>query len=100
MPLPWKSARNGSPADWRASKIDHPGGEHDDYANGAAGALYLANKNQAFNPKAVPISIGNNGIGAQIQRTFGATFDQPGPFVEEREEDCDPFSRSSRAVRE
>lgn len=27
---------------WRGSKIDHPSGEHDDYANAAAGALVLA----------------------------------------------------------
>lgn len=27
---------------WRGGKIDHPGGEHDDWANAAAGALLLA----------------------------------------------------------
>ena len=27
---------------WRANKIDHPGGEHDDWSNAAAGVLYLA----------------------------------------------------------
>ena len=26
---------------WRGGKIDHPGGEHDDWANAAAGALHL-----------------------------------------------------------
>jgi hypothetical protein len=44
---------------WRANKIDHPGGEHDDYANGAAGALYLASKNQTVNLKAIPTGVGN-----------------------------------------
>ena len=44
---------------WRGGKIDHPNGEHDDYANGAAGALHLASKNQVFNPRAVPIGVGN-----------------------------------------
>jgi hypothetical protein len=39
---------------WRGGKIDHPSGEHDDYANGTAGALWLASKNQVFNPHAVP----------------------------------------------
>ncbi len=36
---------------WRANKIDHPNGEHDDYANGAAGALNLAGKNQVFDTR-------------------------------------------------
>jgi hypothetical protein len=27
---------------WRNSKIDHLPGEHDDYSNSAAGAIYLA----------------------------------------------------------
>lgn len=27
---------------WRGGKIDHPGGEHDDWANSAAGAIYSA----------------------------------------------------------
>jgi hypothetical protein len=34
----------------RGGKIDHPSGEHDDYANAAAGAVYLiAGDNAAFN---------------------------------------------------
>ena len=57
---------------WRASKIDHVSGEHDDIANGAAGALYFASKNQIFNPHAIPIGVGR-GIGAEIARTFGRT---------------------------
>jgi hypothetical protein len=36
---------------WRGGKIDYPNGEHDDYANGAAGALNLANKNQVFSAR-------------------------------------------------
>ena len=31
---------------WRGGKIDHPNGEHADFANGAAGALHLTSKNQ------------------------------------------------------
>src|SRR5262249_4023867 len=50
---------------WRGGKIDHPIGEHDDYANSAAGALHLASKNKVFNPRAVPIAVGV-GIGAEI----------------------------------
>ena len=61
---------------WRASKIDHPNGEHDDYANAVAGALYLASKNVVSNAKALPIGIGR-GIGAEIASAFGRTF---GPF--------------------
>jgi len=52
---------------WRASKIDHPTGEHDDIANGAAGALYLASKNQAFNPRAVPTGVGS-GFATEIRQ--------------------------------
>jgi hypothetical protein len=52
---------------WRANKIDHQSGEHDDIANGAAGALYLASKNQVINVRAVPIGIGS-GIGAEIRK--------------------------------
>ena len=63
---------------WRANKIDHPGGEHDDYANGAAGALNLASKNQVFNPRAIPIGVGR-GIGAEI-RQAGLGCDDRGPF--------------------
>ena len=27
---------------WRGSRIDHPGGEHDDFANACAGVAYVA----------------------------------------------------------
>ena len=63
---------------WRANKIDHPNGEHDDYANGAAGALNLASKNQVFNPRAIPIAVGR-GIGWEI-RQAGLGCDDRGPF--------------------
>ena len=33
---------------WRGNKIDHPAGEHDDYANAVAGATYsVLNRMQA-----------------------------------------------------
>ena len=65
---------------WRANKIDHPNGEHDDYANGAAGALHLASKNQVFNSRAVPTGVGR-GIGWEIRKLpGGSTFDKPSPF--------------------
>jgi hypothetical protein len=65
---------------WRANKIDHPNGEHDDYANGAAGAFHLASKNQVFNPRAVPTGVGR-GIGWEIRKLpGGSTFDKPSPF--------------------
>jgi hypothetical protein len=68
---------------WRGNKIDHPSGEHDDYANGAAGALYLASKNRVFDPRAIPIGVGR-GIGWEIrQMGFGC-------------DDRAPFDRSSR----
>jgi hypothetical protein len=63
---------------WRGGKIDHPNGEHDDYANGAAGALNLASKNQVFNPRAIPTAVGR-GIGAEI-RQAGLGCDDRGPF--------------------
>lgn len=44
---------------WRGSKIDHPSGEHDDFANAAAGAVQLASERQpVFNPNAVPTCVG------------------------------------------
>jgi hypothetical protein len=64
---------------WRASKIDHPSGEHDDYANAAAGALYLASKNQVVNLNAVPIGVGR-GIGAEIRRMGLSAANMPNPF--------------------
>ena len=65
---------------WRANKIDHPNGEHDDFANGAAGALHLASKNQVFNPNAVPIGVGR-GIGWDLQHMFDSSIlNRFGPF--------------------
>jgi len=43
---------------WRGGKIDHPNGEHDDYANTTAGCLYLASEGKAFNPGALPVGVG------------------------------------------
>jgi hypothetical protein len=67
---------------WRASKIDHPNGEHDDYVNGAAGALYLASRNQVFDPRAVPEGVGR-GIGWEIRQAFGSWRDSPNPFTKD-----------------
>jgi hypothetical protein len=39
---------------WRANKITHPVGEHDDYATGACGALVTASEHKVINPYAVP----------------------------------------------
>jgi hypothetical protein len=63
---------------WRANKIDHPSGEHDDYANSATGALYLASKNQVFDPRTIPIGVGR-GLGAEI-RQMGLGCDDRAPF--------------------
>ena len=60
---------------WRGGKIDHPNGEHDDYANGAAGALNLASKN--------------------IARTLGGTLKQAKSF---REIDDEPPAKSLIAI--
>ena len=35
---------------WRGSKITHPGGEHDDWANAAAGAAYVAAAQHRLEP--------------------------------------------------
>jgi hypothetical protein len=68
---------------WRGGKIDHPNGEHDDFANGAAGALHLTSKNQVFNPRAVPIGVGQ-GIGTELHRLpGGSSFGPRGSFVAE-----------------
>jgi hypothetical protein len=81
---------------WRANKIDHPSGEHDDYANGAAGALYLASKNQVFNPRAVPIGVGR-GIGWELRKLpGGSTFDKPSPF---RAIDDEPLAKVHEVFR-
>ena len=51
---------------WRGNKIDHPGGEHDDYANAAAGAIHLA-ASKVVNRFAIPCGpIG--GMGLEIRR--------------------------------
>src|SRR5262245_4438652 len=55
---------------WRARKIDHPSSEHDDYANGAAGALYLASKNAVLNAHAIPLAVGK-GIGTELKQIGG-----------------------------
>jgi len=55
---------------WRASKIDHPSGEHDDYAKSAAGALYLASKNAVLNAHAIPMAVGK-GIGSELKQIGG-----------------------------
>jgi hypothetical protein len=59
---------------WRASKIDHPSGEHDDLANAAAGCLHLASAGKVFNPHAVPIGVGNRTMASESARMFGSTF--------------------------
>jgi hypothetical protein len=65
---------------WRGEKIDHPNGKHDDFANGAAGALHLANKNRVFNPLAIPIGVGR-GIGWDIQHMYNRSMlSRFGPF--------------------
>jgi phage terminase large subunit-like protein len=50
---------------WRASRIDHGSGEHDDWSNAAAGAIRLAAEHKVFNPYAVPIAVG------KVGRPFG-----------------------------
>jgi hypothetical protein len=38
---------------WRGSKITHPGGEHDDWANACAGAIYIAAARHRLAPVAI-----------------------------------------------
>ena len=81
---------------WRGGKIDHPNGEHDDYANGAAGTLNLASKNRVFNPRAVPTGVGR-GIGWELRNLpGGSTFDKPSPF---REIDDEPPAKVHEVFR-
>jgi len=53
---------------WRGGKIDHHTGEHDDYANSAAGAVYVARQSTRINPDAFPIAVGADD--EDQQRTF------------------------------
>lgn len=40
---------------WRANKIDHPGGEHDDFSNAAAGAIHQAFEGDAGDIKDIVV---------------------------------------------
>jgi hypothetical protein len=51
---------------WRGGKIDHQNGEHDDWANAGAGAIWLANEHKVYNPLAIPIGVG------RVERPFGS----------------------------
>jgi hypothetical protein len=55
------------------------GGRHDDVANAVVGAIHLANAGKIFDPRAIPIAVGR-GIGADIAKHVGSSFDQPSPF--------------------
>jgi hypothetical protein len=56
---------------WKASRIDHQSGEHDDYANVAAGAIHQAAEHKVYNPYAVPVgAIKKNPL---TQSVFGRT---------------------------
>jgi hypothetical protein len=81
---------------WRGGKIDHPSGEHDDYANATAGALYLASKNQVFNPRAIPTGVGR-GIGWELRKLpGGSTLSKPNPF---RDIDDEPSAKVNQVFR-
>jgi hypothetical protein len=57
--------------------IDHPAyGGSDDIANSVAGAVNLVIAKPVINPNAVPVGVGK-GIGYEIRKCFGKTFDQP-----------------------
>jgi hypothetical protein len=51
---------------WRGGKIDHQTGDHDDWANAAAGTVYLANRHKVYNPPAVPTGV------CMVERPFGS----------------------------
>jgi len=57
---------------WRGGKIDHPNGEHDDFANAAAGVVHLAHKPVSF---AVPV-----GIRKRNDNEFGFSITRETPF--------------------
>jgi hypothetical protein len=46
---------------WRGGKIDHPGGEHDDHANAAAGVVHLL-LSDAREPGDLGITLGREGL--------------------------------------
>lgn len=51
---------------WRGGKIDHPGGEHDDYANAAAGVVHLL-LSDAREPGDYGITLGREGLGDPLR---------------------------------
>ena len=55
---------------WRANKIDHPSGEHDDFANAAAGAIRLASEDKRLNLGALPTGVvGGSTFGGGVAPT-------------------------------
>jgi hypothetical protein len=60
---------------WRGGKIDHPAGEHDDWANAAAGALVQAIGDDAMDPALVGQLLD---VGSQDEdRAYGMTDHDP-----------------------
>jgi len=71
---------------WRSSKIDHPGGEHDDWANAAAGVIHAAIEGagsmdlESFNPRPasddpfIQLQLGD-GVGGGREQTLAEYVD-------------------------
>jgi hypothetical protein len=54
-------------------------------ANAVAGAVNLIIAKPGANPSAAPIGVGR-GIGADIRKAIGSSFDQPSPFRDTNDE--------------
>ena len=59
--------------------VDHPPLGSDDVANAVAGACNLIIAKPGSGLNTLPVGVGK-GIGAEIKRAFGSTFDKPNPF--------------------
>jgi hypothetical protein len=76
--------------------IDHPAyGGSDDIANSVAGVIGLVIAKPALSVNAIPIGVGR-GLGAEIKKAFGSTFDQPSPF---RDMDDEPPAKVHEVFR-
>jgi hypothetical protein len=76
--------------------IDHAAyGGSDDIANSVAGVIGLVIAKPALNVNAIPIGVGR-GLGAEIKKALGSTFDQPSPF---RDMDDEPPAKVHEVFR-
>lgn len=70
---------------WRGSKIDHPNGEHDDFANAAAGAIQKAFEDSQ-GPSIDDVSVGGRTLATASMRHvgLGTSRRNDGPWADDR----------------